>query len=142
MGNALNRELGVDVESFTTERILEDGFGAAPKFSLLVAEMGGVPAGYALYHASYDSDIAAPSLWLVDLYVEERARRAGAGRALMRALAREALRSGARTVAWCVQDRNERAIAFYRALGAPGLPVHVMELRDEKLSALADGTSP
>lgn len=139
MGNALNRHLGLAGDPFTTERVLEDGFGTNPRFSLLVAEMGETSVGYAMYHAAYDSDIAAPSVWLVDLYVDESARRAGAGRALMRALAQEALRSGAKTLEWCVQDRNERAIAFYRALGASGLPVRVMELRGEKLSALAEG---
>ena len=142
MGNALNRHLGLAGDPFTTERVLEDGFGAKPKFSLLVADMDGTSVGYAMYHSAYDSDIAAPAIWLVDLYVEEEARRAGAGRALMHALAREAVRSGARTLEWCVQDRNERAIAFYRAIGATELPVRIMELRGEKLSALAEGTVP
>ena len=140
MGNALNRHLGMAGDPFTTERVLEDGFGTAPRFSLLVAEMDGTAVGYAMYHAAYDSDIAAASIWLVDLYVDENARRTGAGRALMRALARETVRSGAKTLEWCVQDRNERAIAFYRALGAAGLPVRVMELRGEKLDSLASGT--
>lgn len=142
MGNALNRHLGMAGEPFTPERVLSDGFGAEPKFSLLVAELDGTAVGYAMYHAAYDSDIAAAAIWLVDLYVEESARRSGAGRALMRAVAREAVRSGAKTVEWCVQDRNERAIAFYRALGATGLPVRIMELRGEKLSALAGETAP
>lgn len=142
MGNALNRHLGLAAEPFTPERVLEDAFGPKPKFSLLVAEVDGTLAGYAMYHAAYDSDIAAAAIWLVDLYVEERARRAGTGRALMRAVAREAVRSGAKTLEWCVQDRNERAIAFYRALGATGLPVRVMELRGERLTALADGGEP
>ena len=142
MANALNRHLGLPGEAFTAARVLEDGFGPAPRFSLLVAERDGGVVGYAMYHAAYDSDIAAAAIWLVDLYVEERARRAGAGLALMRALAGEATRTGARTIEWCVQDRNEQAIAFYRALGADGLPVRIMEIRGEALKKLAGAPTP
>ena len=139
MGNALNRELGIEGEAHTEDGVLRDGFGATPRFSLLIAEVDDAPAGYAMYHAAYDSDIAAPSVWLVDLWVEARARRLGVGRALMRALARETVRTGARTIEWCVLEQNERAIAFYRALGATGGSLRVLEMRGDALAALADG---
>lgn len=138
MANALNRELGIEGEAHTGDGVLLDGFGASPRFSLLIAEVNGVAAGYAMYHPGYDSDIAAASVWLVDLYVDAPARRFGVGRALMQVLAREAMRAGAKTIEWCVLERNERAIAFYRALGAKGGSLRVLELRGDDLIALAD----
>lgn len=139
MGNSLNRELGVDGDPFTAEGVVRDGFGAAPRFSLLVAEVDGEVAGYAMYHAAYDSDIAAPAVCLVDLYVDAPVRRLGVGRALMRALARVTLRAGARTLEWGVHEANVKAIAFYRALGAAGGAVRTLEVKMEALEALADG---
>jgi GNAT superfamily N-acetyltransferase len=140
MGNALNRELGIEGQAHTADGIVRDGFGANPRFSLLIAEVDGTAAGYAMYHPAYDSDIAAASVWLVDLYVEGSARRLGVGRELMRAMARETLRAGAKTLEWCVLEQNERAIAFYRALGAKGGSLRVLEMRGDALSALADGS--
>jgi GNAT superfamily N-acetyltransferase len=137
MANALNRELGLPGDPFTRDRVVEDGFGAVPRFALLIADVDGVAAGYAMYHAAYDSDIAAPAVHLVDLYVSEDARRLGVGRALMGSVAREALRAGARTLDWGVHEANATAIAFYRALGAAGGSVRLMEVKDGALEALA-----
>jgi len=136
MGTALNRELGVEGDPFTAERIVKDGFDV-PRFALLIAEVDGKAAGYAMYHAAYDSDLAAAAVRLVDLYVEGSVRRLGVGRALMRAMARETVRGGARTLEWGMHERNEKALAFYRALGAGGGSVRTLELKDDELSLLA-----
>jgi diamine N-acetyltransferase len=137
MGNALNRELAVDGDPFTAEGVVKDGFGATPRFALLIAEVDGKTTGYAMYHAAYDSDIAAAAVRLVDLFVEASVRRLGVGRALMQAMARETVRVGAKTLEWGVHERNDRAIAFYRALGATGGSVRTLELRGDALSTLA-----
>ena len=142
MANSLNRELGVDGDPFTAEGVVRDGFGAVPRFSLLLAEVDGGVVGYAMYHAAYDSDLAAPAVCLVDLYVDAPVRRLGVGRALMRELARETMRAGAKTLAWGVHEANVKAIAFYRALGASGGAVRTLEVKMEALETLADGTSP
>jgi GNAT superfamily N-acetyltransferase len=138
MANALNRELGIGGDPFTPERVLEDGFGPSPRFELLIAELDGAATGYAMYHAAYDSDIAATAVRLVDLYVDARARRVGLGRALMGALARETVRAGAKTLEWGVHEGNARAIDFYRALGASGGSVRTMEVKGDELRALAE----
>ena len=117
MANALNRALGIDVDSFTAERVREDAFGRDPLVSILVVEMNGRPAGYAFYHSGYDSDLPARSLVVVDLYVDAEARGRGLGQALMAGLAREALRMGARSMTGGVLDSNAKALAFYAGLG-------------------------
>ena len=137
MANALNRALGVNMDSFTPERLREDAFGLAPIVSVLVGEADGKAAGYALYHAGYDSDVAAPSLIVVDLYVEPSARGRGLGRALMAGLAGEALRLGARSMTGGVLDANAKALAFYRSLGASDDGIRFITLREEALRALA-----
>lgn len=137
MANALNRALGVDVDSFTADRVHEDAFGPDPLVSILVAEMNGRPAGYAFYHSGYDSDLPARSLVVVDLYVDSEARGRGLGQALMAGLAREALGMGARSMTGGVLDSNAKALAFYTGLGAVQDGVRFVTLREEALRALA-----
>lgn len=139
MANALNRALGVDLDSFTPERIREDAFGPEPLVSILVGEVDGRTAGYALYHPGYDSDVAARNLVVVDLYVDAEMRGRGLGQALMAGLARAALRLGARSMAGGVLDSNAKALAFYRSLGAVQDGVRFVTLNEEALRALADG---
>jgi ribosomal protein S18 acetylase RimI-like enzyme len=137
MANALNRALGVDVDSFTADRVQEDAFGPEPLVSILIAEMGGRAAGYAFYHTGYDSDLPARSLVVVDLYVDPEVRGRGLGQALMAGLAREAIRLKARSMTGGVLDSNTKAIAFYRSLGAVQDEVRFVTLREDALRALA-----
>jgi ribosomal protein S18 acetylase RimI-like enzyme len=53
----------------------------------------------------------------VDLYVTPRARRRGAGRMLLGALARELTRRGAPRVVIHVAARNDRALALFEGMG-------------------------
>ena len=90
-----------------------DGFGADPLFECLLAEVDGRPAGYALYHPSYDTDRVVPSVWLADLYVESWARRSGLGRRLAAKVASLATAKGDRSMHWCVLKNNATARRFY-----------------------------
>jgi len=137
MANALNRALGVDVDSFTADRVREDAFGPEPLVSILMAEMDGRAAGYAFYHTGYDSDLPARSLVVVDLYVDPEVRGRGLGQALMAGLAREAIRLKARSMTGGVLDSNMKALAFYRSLGAVQDGVRFVTLREDALRALA-----
>jgi hypothetical protein len=56
----------------------------------------------------------------------------------MGALAKEAVRAGAKTLEWGVHEGNARAIDFYRALGASGGSVRTMEVKGDELRALAE----
>jgi ribosomal protein S18 acetylase RimI-like enzyme len=106
-------EFGLNAETY-----LRDGFGADPAFSGLVAESDGRVVGYLLYHFGYDSDHAARILHICDLYVQENARRRGAGRALMHAAANLCREAGGQTLFWAVYHHNKLAMDFYEKLGA------------------------
>ena len=113
------RSLGDQTDfKLTAEACLRDGFGLRRAFEGLVAEEDGRVIGYLLYHFGYDSDGAYRNLHIVDLYVDANARKKGAGRALMMAVAAVARESGAREMIWSVYHANDLAAAFYERLGA------------------------
>jgi ribosomal protein S18 acetylase RimI-like enzyme len=113
------RELGdTDPQAFGVEAFRRDGFGADPAFVGIIAELGGAPAGYLLYHFGYDVDRAARLLHVADLWVEPAARRAGVGRALMREAAARCRARGGVDLVWAVFNGNKLAFAFYEGLGA------------------------
>ncbi len=111
----------------TEEDLLRDGFGAQPAFHVLLADWveGGAPpvtVGFAFWFFTYSTWEGRRCLHLEDLFVKPSHRGRGAGVALMRALAREAVTAGCRRFVWQVLDWNEPAIRFYESLGARVLP--------------------
>src|SRR5229473_8028165 len=108
-----------------------DGFGENPKFRALIAEWDGRPGGYALFFGYY-STWAGRGLFLEDLFVREQLRGRGIGKALLASVARIAVQENCYGVHWEVLDWNEKAIEFYKSLGA--------EFRDRwRPVLLADG---
>ena len=104
----------------TEDAFKRDGFGAEPAFRVLIAEIDGMVAGYALYFPGYDTDRAKRGVYLADLYVDADYRRHGIGRALMKAVARACRDQGGEWMFWSVLKRNRGARKFYRTL-APEL---------------------
>ena len=103
----------------TEADFLRDGFGETPAFHVLVAEdAGGAVIGFALYFFSYSTWVGRRCLYLEDLFVQPERRGKGAGIALMKALAKEAVAKECRRFVWQVLDWNAPAIAFYERLGA------------------------
>lgn len=106
---------------FGAEVYLRDGFGANPAFAGLVAEAGEHLVGYLLYEMHYDTDAAARTLFIVDLAVDEAARRQGVGRALMAAAASLCRSLGGSELVWAVYNKNQLAFDFYLSLGAKAI---------------------
>jgi GNAT superfamily N-acetyltransferase len=102
----------------TPEIFGRDIFGAAPLAHVMLAEQGGAPVGYLMYHFGYWPADAAPSLHVVDLYVRPASRKQGVARALMEAALAVVQQRGGQRLLWTVWDQNHAAIAFYRRLGA------------------------
>lgn len=102
----------------TEERLRETLFGPRAYAEVAIAEQGGAPAGFALFFHNYSTFLAQPGIYLEDLYVTPEARGRGVGRRLLAHLARLAKERGCGRVEWWVLDWNERAIRFYRSLGA------------------------
>lgn len=101
----------------TLEDMERDGFGENPIFKFFVAETAEGIVGIALYYTAY-STWKGRMLFLEDLVVTERLRRAGIGKKLFQAVAHEAKETGAKRFRWQVLNWNEPAIAFYKKIGA------------------------
>jgi GNAT superfamily N-acetyltransferase len=102
----------------TPARVRAHGFGPRRYFETIIGRRGGKPVGFALYFFTYSTFLARPTLYLEDLFVLPEERGTGAGKALLRALARIAVRRGCGRLEWAVLDWNRPAIGFYRRLGA------------------------
>ncbi|MGH2857957.1 MAG: GNAT family N-acetyltransferase, partial [Solirubrobacteraceae bacterium] len=106
-----------------TEEMLERAlFGPRPSAEALIAELGQEPVGFAIFCGSFSTWEALPGIWLEDLYVRERNRGSGAGRALLTRLAELTLERGCARLEWNVLDWNEPALGFYERIGAEAMP--------------------
>jgi len=83
---------------------------------------GAQAVGFALYFHNFSTFLGRRGLYLEDLYVVPSARRRGIGRALIAHLASIAVARRCGRFEWAVLDWNERAIDFYRSIGAELLP--------------------
>ena len=92
-------------------------FAVEPKVFAHVAEHEGALVGLALWFLNFSTWTGRHGIYLEDLYVDDAARGLGVGRALMRALAKEAVSNGHARLDWAVLDWNEEAKAFYRRIG-------------------------
>ena len=116
-GLAEYERLAHEVEA-TIGRVRQHGFGKRRYFETLICRRGRRPVGFALYFFTYSTFLARPSLYLEDLFVVPEERGRGAGKALLAALARIAVRRGCGRLEWAVLDWNRPAIRFYERLGA------------------------
>jgi GNAT superfamily N-acetyltransferase len=106
-------------EAKATEAQLRDGlFGSRPSAEVVIARRGDEAIGFALFFHNYSTFVGKPGLYLEDLYVRQQYRGQGCGEALLRHLAKLALERGCGRFEWSVLDWNQRAIDFYKALGA------------------------
>jgi GNAT superfamily N-acetyltransferase len=109
-------------EVTATEAQIQDGlFGARPSAEVVMARIDGEVAGFALYFHNFSTFLAKPGIYLEDLYVKQKFRGRGCGEALLRRLAHIALERGCGRLEWSVLDWNQRAIDFYKSLGAAAM---------------------
>ena len=101
----------------TDEQLRQDGFGPRPKFRVLIAETDGLPAGYALFFDCYSS-LRGHGIFLEDLFVRSQFRGKSVGRALLAHVARITEDANGFGIMFNVLDWNDRAIKFYRRIGA------------------------
>jgi len=93
-------------------------FGSPRSAELLIADVGGDRAAYALFFTTYSTFLTRPGLFLEDLYVIPSARRRGVARTLLVELARLAVTRECGRLEWSVLDWNDPAIALYESTGA------------------------
>lgn len=140
---ALIRELA-EYEKLAHEAVADEAtlatqlFGDRPAAEVVIAEVDGQTAGFALFFHNFSTFLGKRGLYLEDLYVKPAYRGLGLGRRLMVHLAGVAIERDCGRFEWWVLDWNAPAIAFYRELGA--LPMDewtVQRVTGDALRALA-----
>lgn len=128
-------------EAVATPALLETHlFGERPAAEVVIADVDGHPAGFALFFHSFSTFLGQPGLYLEDLFVLPRHRGLGIGKRLMVHLAQLAVARGCGRFEWSVLDWNEPALRLYRSLGAVGLDEWtVQRVTGEALQTLARG---
>lgn len=103
----------------TEGRLREAMFGENASVEGLIAfDENNQPVGYALFFPNYASFHGQRGLYLEDLWVAPDAQNRGVGFALIKRLAEIAKSRGCERLDWNVLDWNEKAIKFYKRLGA------------------------
>lgn len=104
---------------FATVPLLHDAlFGPYPAAEAAIAESAGGPVGLALFFHTFSTWTGLRGLYLEDLYVMPEARGSGVGGALLRHVASLAVERGCARFEWSVLDWNEKAVRFYKGMGA------------------------
>ena len=104
----------------------------------LIGERDGRAIGFAVYFQSYSTWLGRSGIYLEDLYITPDQRGDGAGKQMLRYIAREAVAHGWGRLEWRVLAWNEPAIKFYESLGAQPQDEWVRyRLEGEQLQAFA-----
>lgn len=114
---AVFENAGHEVEA-TEESLRASLFGPGSVTGAAIIEADGEPVGSAIWFFNYSTWQARNGLYLEDLYITPDYRRSGAGRMLLRHLAKIAVEKGCGRFEWSVLDWNEPAIRAYDAIGA------------------------
>lgn len=106
-------------EVIATQSDIENSlFGSDSTTSALICSINNEPIGFAVYFFNYSTWLGKHGLYLEDLYVSPKSRGTGAGKALLKHLAKIALSRNCGRFEWSVLDWNEPAIQFYQSIGA------------------------
>lgn len=124
----------------TDASLRETLFGVRPYAEVIIADVDGSAAGFALFFHNYSTFLAKPGIYLEDLFVRPEQRGRGVGKALLQRLAQLAVERGCGRLEWSVLDWNADAIGFYRSLGArPQDEWTVYRVTGDALTQLASG---
>jgi len=102
----------------TESDIRESLFASDSTTEAVICHIDDEPVGYAVYFFNYSTWLGKHGLYLEDLYVSPEHRGTGAGKALLKHLAKIAVSKNCGRFEWSVLDWNEPAIQFYKSLGA------------------------
>jgi len=102
----------------TEDDIRDSLFSEHSTTRALICTVDGKLAGYAVYFYNYSTWLAKNGLYLEDLYISPKYRGQGAGKAMLKYLAKIAVSKDCGRFEWSVLDWNTPAIDFYESIGA------------------------
>ena len=104
-----------------TEPLLREWLFEKKKAEVLFACLDGKEVGFALFFHSFSTFLGRAGIYLEDLFVLPEYRGRGIGKAILRELARTAVRRGRGRLEWSCLDWNRPSIDFYLGLGAEAM---------------------
>jgi GNAT superfamily N-acetyltransferase len=115
--------------SATEDGLRQTLFGERRYAEALIGRIDDAPVGYALFFHTYSTFFVLPEH-----------RNCGAGKALLRGVAKIAHDRGSGRLEWSVLDWNQPAIDFYKRVGATILPDwRICRMSPGEFEALANG---
>ena len=103
-----------EIEVIATESDIEQSlFDSDSTTKAVICNINNEPAVFAVYFFNYSTWLGKHGLYLEDLYVSPQFRGTGAGKALLKHLAKIAVSRNCGRFEWSVLDWNEPAIQFY-----------------------------
>ncbi|MGA1933391.1 GNAT family N-acetyltransferase [Arcobacter sp. YIC-464] len=100
------------------EQTREAIFGDNSTVKALICEEDGVAIGYAVYFYNYSTWLGKNGIYLEDLYITSSKRGNGAGKMMLKHLAKKALDENCGRFEWSCLDWNTPSREFYESLGA------------------------
>ena len=122
----------------TTDTIIRDGFGDAPRCRYIVAAQHNTVIGMCMFYQGYDLVSANSGLHLGDIIVTKHHRGKGIGQLLFQELCNIAKAESYAWMSWTLSSNNQTAHAFYKKMGAVDVPVKFMAMGQTMMSLLVD----
>jgi len=106
---------------------------------VLIAEEKGEAVGFVLFFHNFSTFLGRKGIYIEDLYVRQECRGKGYGEAILKEICRLARERNCGRVEWWVLDWNERAINFYKKIGAvPMSEWTVFRMTEETIGRLLE----
>lgn len=105
-------------EVVATEELIKEWLFEKKKAEVIFAIENGVEVGFALFFHNFSTFLGRAGIYLEDLYVLPECRGKGYGKALLKQLAKIAVKRGCGRLEWWCLDWNKPSIDFYLSLGA------------------------
>ena len=108
-------------EVVADEDILYESLFVKRQAEVIIGEYKNIPVGFALYFHNFSTFLGKANLYLEDLYIKEKYRGLGLGKAMFGCLGKICLERGCGRLDWWCLDWNESSIRFYEKMGAKAM---------------------
>lgn len=119
-------------EVTATEDLLRERIFDKRRAEVLFALENGIEIGFALFFHNFSTFLGKDGIYLEDLYIKEKYRGKGYGRAIISELAKIAVERDCGRLEWWCLDWNKASIDFYLKLGAEPMNDWTVYRLDEK----------
>lgn len=125
-------------EVVATEELLTEWIFDKKKAEVLLLEVENNAVGFALFFHNFSTFLGRAGIYLEDLFVKKEHRGKGYGKALLKELAKIAVKRGCGRLEWSCLDWNKPSIDFYLSLSAKPMDEWtIYRLQGEELTDFA-----